>query len=353
MWHQLSRCQSNSINFLIQKVKHYILKQNWPTYSVAYNLNNHPRAILTSHLLGQTVIGSGEHGPLNSTPSPWVGYLREVARSRGNNRIHLADAFCGTCRVNPPRIVPRLKLQKSLLTEEFAPLSQETESIKIGVILGAGDIDRRVPLGIWKQFIELALEALPGSRVWVIGGAGEREAALSLEQQLSSWCLNQVTNCCGRTSLSQLASLLTHMHWVVGSDTGPLHLGVACGARAIGWYFSRARVHETGPYGPGHYVWQYQMCPGPETRERGLKVNDNSPQCWPLHQTVGLMGGSPVDSQVGPWTLWTSHRDEYGMYYVHDDQPDEFVFRRNETWNRLTEAKKWDPVLGELLCLAN
>ena len=45
---------------------------------------------------------------------------------------------------------------------------------------------------------------------------------------------------------------------MIGSDTGPLHLGVACGARAIGWYFSRARVHETGPYGVGHYVWQHQ-----------------------------------------------------------------------------------------------
>ena len=58
--------------------------------------------------------------------------------------------------------------------------------------------------------------------------------------------------------MPQLAHVFNRCQWVIGSDTGPLHLGVACGARAIGWYFSRARVHETGPYGVGHYVWQHQ-----------------------------------------------------------------------------------------------
>ena len=57
----------------------------------------------------------------------------------------------------------------------------------------------------------------------------------------------------GRTTLSQLATTLKRCDWAVGADTGPLHLAAAVGTSAMGFYFSRARVHETGPYGQGHW----------------------------------------------------------------------------------------------------
>jgi hypothetical protein len=98
---------------------------------------------------------------------------------------------------------------------------------------------------------------------------------------------------------------------------------VACGARAIGWYFSRARVHETGPYGVGHYVWQHQTH-GP-------------PVSWPVLETIQLMGShEQVDVWSSDWNLWTSHRDEWGMFYMQHGKPDHAIAEREKTWERLS-----------------
>jgi hypothetical protein len=147
--------------------------------------------------------------------------------------------------------------------------------------------------------------------------------------------MSRIINCVGRTTLPQLAHVLNCCQWVVGSDTGPLHLGVACGARAIGWYFSRARVHETGPYGVGHYVWQHQksvIFKNMEAQGSGQEL----PCSWPVMETIQLM----VDEQVGEcsseWNLWTSHRDEWGMFYTNGGKSDDMVLQRKETWERLS-----------------
>ena len=77
----------------------------------------------------------------------------------------------------------------------------------------------------------------------------------------------------GARPLPQLATLLKRCHWAVGADTGPLHLATAVGTQAMGFYFSRARVHETGPYGQGHWVWQ---------ADRAL------PETWPIRASVNI-----------------------------------------------------------------
>ena len=80
----------------------YLSDCDFPSYAMAYNLNNHPRGILAAHLLSAHVVGAGDQGPLKSNLPPWVEYLQKVARERGNNRIHIADAFCGLSGVKPP-----------------------------------------------------------------------------------------------------------------------------------------------------------------------------------------------------------------------------------------------------------
>ncbi len=172
--------------------------------------------------------------------------------------MHLADAFCGLCQVLPPSDIPHLKAPAVKLPLELERIVNGPPSLIIGIVLGAGDADRRIPLSVWKDLITACAEYIPQSYLLLIGGEGEREAALALEHRLPAKYVNRVLNGCGRTSLPQLVSILNRCQWVVGSDTGPLHLGAICGARAIGWYFSRARVHETGPYGDGHYVWQHE-----------------------------------------------------------------------------------------------
>lgn len=308
----------------------------FPRLFPAYNLNNHPRSILAAHLLGERVVGAGDQGPLSKRLPPWVDYLRFVARERGPNRIHLADAFCGVCSVKPPAVLPSIQANTFELSSDIAKIVNDSSLVRIGIVVGAGDADRRVPLVTWRRLIEACVDHIPNSMCLLIGGAGEREAALALEDQLPPHYLSRLFNCVGRTTLPQLARIFNCCQWVVGSDTGPLHLGVACGARAVGWYFSRARVHETGPYGVGHYVWQQREGTiSGHLGEPRLNQDQGHSRSWPVMETVQLMLGDHVDESSSEWELWTSHRDAWGMFYTSHKTPDTGIFQRQEIWERL------------------
>ncbi len=340
-WRALACVEGPAQRDQVPAAERYLEDCAFPPYSLAYNLNNHPRSILAAHLLSAQVIGAGEKGPLNPELPPWVVYLQKVAHERGENRIHLADAFCGICGVMPPHRLPALEGGDVMLPKDLEWLVQDSSALQIGVVLGAGDADRRVSTTVWQEFIQTCTMRVPHARLLLIGGQGERETSLILERNLPAHTSNQVVNCCGRTNLPQLVSLLNRCQWVVGSDTGPLHLGVMCGAQAIGWYFSRARVHETGPYGEGHWVWQAEA----QTADRtGRGDTGVVPQQWPVEGSVDLLAGgaSPAISQG--WSLWNSHRDHLGVFFSEWGRlvmPD---LNREQIWRRMAEetARDWN-----------
>lgn len=316
----------------VMKVKQAWDSQAYPDYAMAYNLNNHPRAIFAAHLLAERVIGPGALGPLNSEPGPWGDYLRTIAIHRGNNRIHLSDAFCGICGVPPPPSLPKVVVPEIPMPPELEFVPDSSVAPIIGLVLGAGDTERRIPVPVWAALIQECLAAISDARVVLIGGSGEREIALALENSVSPAWFNRVVNVCGKTSLPQLLRVLSGCRWLIGSDTGPLHAGVLCGARVIGWYFARARVHETGPYGEGHYVWQYGAT-GKAQREGSQKTFE-PPRCWPVRETVRLVLGTSGGWAAGDWTLWASHHDAMGTYYLSNAQPDDAHHARRMVWDQ-------------------
>ncbi len=336
-WHTFTTQDRVEKQDLIKMAEQYLQDCALPSYALAYNLNNHPRSIVASHLLSDRVVGAGDQGPLNSNIPPWVAYLRQVARERGPNRIHLADAFCGVCGITPPSVTPTIQATHVDLPTDFVQMVNDESVERIGIVLGAGDGDRRVPLTAWRRLIESCIDHLPNSLCLLIGGAGEREAALALEDQLSSQYLSRLLNCVGRTTLPELAHVLNRCEWVVGSDTGPLHLGVACGARAIGWYFSRARVHETGPYGEGYYVWQYQGNSHLEpTGSSDMKRQPQLPSSWPVLETLQLMQDQYSGESPAEWELWNSHRDEWGVFYTNGENSESLFAKRETIWKELS-----------------
>lgn len=342
-WHELAGMKQTDCEQLLVQANHHFSECAFPTYSLAYNLNNHPRGILAAHVLGDRVVGPGEQGPLNPILPAWAGYLRQIAHDRGSNRVHLADAFCGLCQVLPPLDIPFVKAPVVQLPLELERVMNGQPSTIIGIVLGAGDADRRIPLSVWQDLIAACAELIPQSYLLLIGGAGEQEAALALEHRLPAHYLNRVVNGCGKTSLPQLVSILNRCQWVVGSDTGPLHLGAMCGARAIGWYFSRARVHETGPYGIGHYVWQHEGGQLPKSPDdHGTRTTGSSFANWPVMETVHLMREEQVNSTTTEWNLWASHRDEWGAFYTKNGQPDKDVRYRKDIWEGLSRLANQD-----------
>ena len=160
-WYELAKKWSGKVDDSLAQAMQLLEGVQASPFTVAYNLNNHPRAILAAHLLAHKVIGAGSRGPLSQDPSPWVEYLRLVASHRGYNRVHLADAFCGLCGVSPPTEAPSLEIGYSELPESLRNFS-DREGIGLALVVGAGDPNRRVSIGVWVEFLTQFSHSLPG-----------------------------------------------------------------------------------------------------------------------------------------------------------------------------------------------
>jgi heptosyltransferase-1 len=289
-------------------------------YERAYVLNQHPRALLAAALLAQETIGPRVEGPLDERLTPWAAYIRDVAGRRRSNRVHLADAFCGLCGVSPPGVAPRLAVPLVDLPRDIEQFTQ-VSGLRLAVVVGAGDPARVVPPSIWAQWITALARICPEWAVVLVGTAGECEAAWWIHDRLSPVVASRVWDATGRTTLGQLAYVLGQCHWVVGADTGPLHLGTAVGARAMGFYLARARVHETGPYGSSHWVWQAEPSrPVPS---------------WPVDKSVELVVIGSCASVPAGWSLWRSQHDAWGVFFTEAGAPAEPDPIRAEVWRRL------------------
>jgi ADP-heptose:LPS heptosyltransferase len=313
-------------------------------YDCAYVLNQHRRALVVGSLLARTVKGPFLHGPLGQTLTPWAAYLRGVAQRRLGQRVHLADAFCGLCGVSPPGCVATLTPPAVRLPDDLEPIGNHGAPW-IALIVGAGEAERFVPTEVWRKWITAFLTSMPQGRVVLVGT--ERERAAEIQSPLSSAVLGRIWDATGRTSLSQLAAILARCHRVIGSDTGPLHLAASLGRPVIGWYFARARVHETGPYGFHHVVWQAE-----DVKRESLNVkprNEESqpvaspyafhaaPSHWPVDETIATIREQGHHAPVG-WTVWTSHCDRWGAYYSQAGQSAIPPREREVLWQEMEPA---------------
>lgn len=295
-------------------------------YDHAFVLNQHARAIMAGALLAQESSGAVSGGPGNRTLSPWASYIRGVAASKQSHRIHLADAFCGMCGLVPPKHISPIPVPSTALPSDLEPIGQ-SEGDWIGLLVGAGEPDRLVPIEVWERVVAECLERRPAGRIVLIGNQHEQERARTIQEALSPFLLGRVWDTTGRLSLIQLAGLLTRCQVVVGADTGPLHLAAAVGTRVIGWYFARARVHETGPYGSGHWIWQAEA-------GRTDRTGVVQPTSWPIIETIGLLCKESILT-VEDWSLWQSYRDDLGAYYVESGHELIKPREREQVWRQL------------------
>ncbi|MES4785721.1 MAG: hypothetical protein C4294_07790, partial [Nitrospiraceae bacterium] len=175
-------------------------------YDRAYNLNQHPRAVLTASLLAERVIGPGETSPLSQTHPPWAAYLRSVAVRRDENRVHLADAFCGLCGVSPLGTAPLIPAVD--LPHDLAPIGRD-EGPWVAVAVGAGETARCISPAVWREWISCFLRESPTGQVVLVGSGSECESARTIQDGLSSILLNRVWDATGRTDLAQLVAILS------------------------------------------------------------------------------------------------------------------------------------------------
>jgi ADP-heptose:LPS heptosyltransferase len=309
------RWQENPTSTL-QAMQTYITSLGDTTYERVYPLNQHERSHLLSQLFLRPSSRETDENHIEARMRPWAQHLRQIAKERGANRVHLADAWCGMCGVRPRGQAPLSVPPTVALPGDLAEIG-ERRGLWVALATGAGEAERCVAPAVWSQWIREFLAQTEDGQVVLIGSGGERETAKAILDTLPALLHGRVWDATGRTSVSQLMQILQQCDWVLGADTGPLHLGTLVGTRALGLYFSRARVHETGPYGEGHWVYQH--------------ATNAPPQQWPIMESIALI----CDEQRRPaadWALWRSRMDRWGAFFDDGSDKEATESSRADVW---------------------
>ncbi|MBI4002742.1 MAG: glycosyltransferase family 9 protein [Nitrospira defluvii] len=304
----------------LRTVQTYLTSLGEIGYDRVYNLNQHARGTLMTHLFSRHAVETAQEGQSNHNVSPWAQYLRQVAKARGENRVHLADAWCGMCGVRPRGHAPVLAGQEVELPEDLSAIG-ERKGLWIALATGAGDSARCVSPAVWASWIREFLTQVDEGQVVLIGSGQEREAGQAILEATPTLLQGRVWDTTGRTTVTQLMTLLGRCRWVIGADTGPLHLATAVGSRALGFYFARARVHETGPYGEGHWVYQH--------------ATQTQPDSWPITESIELICDGRRRAAPG-WPLWKSHLDRWGVFFDDGSAPQAIDLQRAAVWHSLS-----------------
>ncbi|MCB6540831.1 Heptosyltransferase family protein [uncultured Desulfovibrio sp.] len=133
----------------------------------------------------------------------------------------------------------------------------------LGVVLAGRESRRSLPVPVLAEVVRTAFGALGGPRILLLGSRAEQPAARQLLRQLPGKMLDRVEDCSGKTDWPSLVDAVDGLDALITPDTGIMHLGAHLGVPVLGFFLSSAWLHETGPYGEGHHVWQTARSCGP------------------------------------------------------------------------------------------
>ena len=232
--------------------------RNWmqslgPSYANVVNLtHDSDSAWLVSWLKPQRVYGTfaSDDGRIRVS-DPWGIYCLSLHRFRQQNRLNLVDIytrFSGGSSESESLDFRLGEQDRARIRSWVADGADCTWTV--GFQPGAAMRQRRWPA---ERFIELGkyLGEKYGARVFVFGGPGEEELAGQISDQIAG-----AQSFAGRTSIPELAELLTTCRFLVTNDTGTMHLATAVGVQVVALYEASAYYRETGPYGRDHWIVQ-------------------------------------------------------------------------------------------------
>lgn len=183
------------------------------------------------------------------TRSPWARLGFRLSERRALATLNLVDfwAHFASDPIAPHRV-----------NSAAAPGGQG-----LGVVLAGRESRRSLPVPVLAEVVRTAFGALGGPRIRLLGSRAEQPAARQLLRHLPGKMLDRVEDLSGKTDWPALVDAVSGLDALITPDTGIMHLGAHLGVPVLGFFLSSAWLHETGPYGEGHYVWQTARACGP------------------------------------------------------------------------------------------
>lgn len=197
--------------------------------------------------------------------NPWMAYLTDMHHYRRVNQFNLVDIYAlggsGTGSFAPLSVA--VPADATDWAGRFLAQADKGAADWIAVQVGASD-----PMKAWRaeSFGQTLASLTKRTSVGVafIGTEEEREAIATAHRVYrQAGGVGPICEAVGRTSLPQLAALLSRCRLLLTNDTGPMHLAVAVGTPVVNLSVGHVDFRETGPYGPGHWVVQPDIACAP------------------------------------------------------------------------------------------
>jgi len=178
--------------------------------------------------------------------------LTQTVDAPRGGTVHQSGEYIRILQLEPPGEVeaPVLELPGSLVAETRKHLATGPQAAsRVALIPGAA----RGPAKRWPPgfFVEVgkALAAQGGHRLLVLGAPSERALCAQVAAGIGPAALDLA----GRTSIPQLAAVLSDCRAAVTNDSGGMHLAAAAGTRVVAIY-GLTDPATTGPLGAGHRI---------------------------------------------------------------------------------------------------
>jgi hypothetical protein len=244
---------SEKITFVLREIDKS--KRFGSSYGAVYNVNRSTVSCLILSIMGFSETEMNHLAPdseVVATNEAMV-YLLTTATGRKYQRINLVDLFLLGADIEPGSV----SLDASPFREKPGgpeKILREVEKCRkegsriAALQIGAGTENRRWPIANFAEVISFLKRR--DWEVLVVGSKEERENASKLKEGSKLSFLDAT----GKTSLTELAHLLSKCDLLITNDTGTMHLGASLGVKIISIFLSTASPQQTGPYGKGHIV---------------------------------------------------------------------------------------------------
>jgi len=166
-------------------------------------------------------------------PGRWRHYAPLDNKHEVDYCLQLAQAAGVT--LTPADRIPRLYVDEQTRQQIEQWIHQEgvqpDQRLIVCHINSNNGQSKRWPLPFWAMLIDRLIRR-EGAAVVLTGAPGD----LPQIDKVISHMQEQALNLAGRTSLTQLIALLQRADLLISGDSGPLHMGVACGTPIVGIY---------------------------------------------------------------------------------------------------------------------
>jgi ADP-heptose:LPS heptosyltransferase len=193
----------------------------------------------------------------NADTSSWAAFLQLAGANRGASPFNICDLFrraAGLGREGNGLVLAEPDETALARADELLSAQAKEGQGFVALQLGASEERRRWPVDYFRETARRLYER-DGLVPVLLGSGGEAR----LGARFADGAPFPLVDCMGKTSLTELAGVLSRCRVLLTNDTGTMHLAAGLGVPLCAVFLATAQPWDTGPYRAGNICLEPDM----------------------------------------------------------------------------------------------